>query len=155
LASCFCEIYSEPCLAWAVHTTNDNAYGLLAFSIVSGTWFRVVLGSTTFVADGTINDIQIAWGTDGTNIFTMFSDLVDPVTSTFAFKYWNFGSAIGYKRVLKMGIVTLLSAPTSATLNLFNESGTAQAAPFGSQTQNFTSFLIFIGKDGNPINWTN
>ena len=155
LASCFCEIYSEPCLAWAVHTSNDNAYGLLVYSILSNVWFRVVLGKITFVADGTINNIEISWGTDGTHIFTMFTDDVDPVTSTWAFKYWNFGTPIGFKRILKMGVSTLLSAPTTATLNLFDESGTALRAPFGSQSQSATSLLIFIGKDGNPINWTN
>jgi hypothetical protein len=155
LASCFCEIYSEPCLAWAVHTSNDNAYGLLAYSVINNLWFRVVLGQTNFVTDGTINNVATCWGTDGLNIFTMFTDLTDPVTSTWGFKYWNFGTPIGYKRVLKMGVATMISATATATMNLFNDSGMALAAPFGSQTQSVTSLLIFIGKDGNPINWTN
>jgi hypothetical protein len=155
LSSCFCEIYSEPCLAWSIHTASDNSYGLLVYSVIGQTWFRVILGQTKFITDGTLSNVATAWGTDGTNIFTMFTDETDPVTSTFAFKYWNFGTPIGYKRILKMGIVTALNNTTNATLKLFNESGAQLPAPLGSQTQNVTNFLIFIGKDGNPINWTN
>lgn len=155
LSSCFAEIFSEPCLAWAVHTTNDNSYGMLVFSLINQVWFRVVIGAIKFVTDGTINNTATSWGTDGTNIFTMFTNNTTPIQSTLAFKYWNFGTPVGYKRILKMGIASMLTASATGTLNLFNESGTALPAPFGAQTQSVTNFLIFIGKNGNPINWTN
>lgn len=154
-SSAFCEIYSEPCLMWLVHTGIDNTYSALAFSLVIQKWFRITLGTLKFATDGTINNVSTTWATDGTSIFTMFTDMVTPVTSTFGFKYWNFGTPVGYKRILKMGVATLISTSATATLNAFNESGTQLAQPLGAQQQKVSSALIFIGADGNPITWTN
>jgi hypothetical protein len=155
LASAFCEIYSEPCLAWCLHSSIDNSYGAVVFSLTTQKWFRINLGSTKFIADGTINNVSNTWGTDGTNIFVMFSNNVTQVTSTFGFKYWNFGSPVAYKRIIRMGIASMISTQATATLNVFNESGTQLALPLGQQTQSVSSVLVFIGKDGNPITWTN
>jgi hypothetical protein len=155
LSACFAEIYSEPCMMWAIHSSIDNTYGALVYSVILQKWFRITTSPIKFLADGTINNIDNTWGTDGTNIFLMFNNAATLVTSTFGFKYWNFGTPVGFKRILKMGIATLITTSATATLNAFNESGTALPAPLGQQTQMVSSALIFIGKDGNPINWTN
>jgi hypothetical protein len=152
----YCQIYSEPVLCWHAQWAGDNNHTVICMNS-DGRWFRAVFGTITFITSITssaiTNNVPTVWGTDGTNIFQLFSNTSTTVTSSFNSKYFSIGSLIQYKKFLKIGILALFNAMANMTATLFNESAVQLGAAYSSSFPG--GQLIFINNSGGVIQFQN
>lgn len=141
-------VYGQPCLFWHA-VTSDGTQCVFGVS-QDGQWFRGVFGTLTFITgffDTSGN--PILYGTDGTHLFSLFTNTTSNVTSVAKFKFWNFGSAIGFKGVQKVAVTNVANQAATVTVALLNDTSQEVA----SNTFTYLLGYIWLDHNGNPYTW--
>lgn len=157
-SAAFGYIYNSPCLFWNCTTNDQSAQQQVFGTTMNGQWFRTVLSQEIFICsdiDQTTGNTKV-FGTDASgNIFQMYADITDSVTSTLKSKFWSFGST-AFKRMYKLGSSLMMNNPTTITATVFDESGNIIPfqAPTSQSQQNFTSVITWTDASGDPVTFT-
>jgi len=159
-AAAYVSIYSVPCLFWNFSHTIDPVgvntnFGLTNPNVPQqAQWFRSNFGTMTFITSTISSSNPTMWGTDGTKIFSVFTNLTSTVASTYNSKYWNMGQPMIFKNQQKIGFLNVLQSAATATLTVLNEQGVAMAG--WPQTQSFGAGTVtFVNRAGGPLTFVN
>lgn len=146
-------IYGQPCMFWHVKYALEVGTTILALNISTGQWFRYQNGMITFVSgmvsSAITNSAPTVWGTDGTNIFRLFTNLLTPVTTEFDSKIWNFGNPIRYDQVKGIAIFVVLNSLAVFTIDLTDMDG--QVLETIGATTVSTSILTLVNNTGGVL----
>lgn len=149
----YTQIYGVPCLFWNAQWTGDPASVNTNFGLTNdGQWFRSNFGTITFITSTVSAANPTLWGTDGTHIFSIFTNTTAQVTSTYQSKYWNLGQPLWEKLLQKFGFITAITAPATATLTVYSENGVQLAPPV---TDIFAVYIQWINNMGQIVSWKN
>jgi hypothetical protein len=151
-SSGFMEIYGDPCLFWNADIAGApvNTQSVVGLT-TQGKWFRASNGTTgslsfitSIVSSAVTANVPAIFGTDGTNLFKMFTDTTNQVTSSLSAKVFSFGDLIRLKKFLKLGIIGLsVGSSITSSLSYFDES-LHQIEPTITKTIS-GGLLIFVG----------
>jgi len=116
-------------------------------------WFFSNQGDTLkFIDTAIINGTPVLFGSDGTNLYKLFSNNSASDGHSFSTKLWDFGDALRDKQLLKVGIEIINpSLPQSFTVTVENENpGASTSISFdgGNEVQ-------WINNLGNIVQWVN
>jgi hypothetical protein len=113
-----CVIHNIICLCFLVQYV-DPVTGLRPLLLVffGGKWFFASQGAgLKFIATASPNpDSPSMYGTDGFQLYKLYSDSINSITQTIKSKLWNMGTSLTVKQVYKIGIETL-TVPTISSL---------------------------------------
>lgn len=150
-------IYGQPCMFWHVRYALEIGTTILALNISTGQWFRYQDGAVTFmsgmVSSAITNSAPTVWGTDGTNIFRLFSNPLVPVTTQFNSKIWNFGNPIRFDQLKAVAVFVVLNTLATFTLSLLDTDGNVLST-IGPTTIS-TSVFSPVNKLGQPLTFVN
>lgn len=114
-----CIIYGHLCNCWLVNYT-DPTTGVAVATIlifVNGKWFVSVQNpSLKLIAGSVYNDIPVLYGTDGANIYRLFSDATTQRTFEIDTKQWDMGNPLITKKITRIGFEGTFQ--NTSTINL-------------------------------------
>jgi len=151
-----CFTYNDPTLGarnLIAMTARDKWF--LVAPIAYSTYSNQIKFITTAVIAGKQN----LYGTDGTNIFNMFSNTTANMTWQIKTKLYDDGSPLIDKQVLKIGVEGILPASTQTVLNVTIDSeSSSNSYSLGNQLSltfynNFGTPLYFTNNFGTPLGW--
>lgn len=154
-----CMIFNDLCAAY-LFTYNDpltSARPLLAIHVGNhsgrGKWFFASQGSSLTRILGVSNgNTPKLLGTDGSNIYELFADTTSAISTTIKTPLWDMGDPVIDKRVLKIGVGTVLPA------NVVTFASTIDTEYFGTDPgQSFTgsNTFIWLNNSGTEFTWKN
>lgn len=166
------EIYNIPCLFWQIYYNGDQILSagtyLVAVTFVANNpnqWFMVQQGTiawiTSTAATIVTNNLPVVWGTDGTNIFRLFTNVGTTYTAQLNTKIWDItGSKLNYKVFEYVAFVAIVQYPSAFTVAVLNEYGntittlTFQGnAALGDWINNFGVQNDWINNSGVQGDW--
>ena len=109
-----CVINNIICLCFLVQYVDPvSGSRPLLLVFFNGKWFFASQGNgLTFIATASPNtDSPSMYGTDGSQLYNLFSDTTSGIAQTIQTKLWNMGTSLTVKQVYKLGIETL-TVPT-------------------------------------------
>jgi len=157
-------INSTPCVFWQVRYLGDTqvsaSYTIIGYTLSSTLWFRFVQGTITWitgiVSSAITQNAPTMWGTDGTNIFKLFSNTTTVINSNYNSKLWDMGSALDIDNILSVAVVLICTGATTITVNQLNEQNRVQFSP---PSQSFNPSLGQLQNNsavlGNGVNNSN
>lgn len=163
-SAAYMTIYSMPCLFWNIQYApdGDSTYTNLGMT-ANMQWFRTILGSAalpttiTFITSTFINQHPVVWGTDGTRIFSVYTNTTTSVTSTYNSKFWNLGQPLWKKLLQKMGFAMVIGTTATGSLTVYSETGQVLPTSGGSTSAvgSFSNQIQWVNQAGQPIAWVN
>jgi hypothetical protein len=160
----YTEIYGMPIVGW--HGLFDSEAAASVFCATSQTisqeqayvsqeggtqWFRWQSGALTFITSSIIAGVPTMWGTDGTNIFSLFINASAPVTSSFTSKFWSFGNPVSFKKIYKIAVANVLQNTASYTLTIYDANGNVVK----TTTNSYSNVVQWINNAGQIVTWIN
>ena len=137
----------------------------LLFVFFNGKWFfSSQTPELTFIATASpVSDSPSMYGTDGSQLYELFSNSTAIISQTIKTKLWNMGSSLTVKQVYKLGVETL-TVPTITNISqgIINVSVdneiTNQAYSFDNSSglqfvNNSNGDLNFINDSGGALNF--
>ena len=145
-------IFDILCMSWLFNYKDPvlGARPLIAI-FFNKKWFVASQGaSLTLIRGGFQNGTPAIFGTDGTNIFQLFSDAVSNINTTVQTALWNMKAPTRMKEALKAG-VELTTGVSAASVNLTLDSD------FGSIPANLTgsNMMTWVNGTGALVSWVN
>lgn len=158
------EIYGTPCLFWQAYYNGDNnvaaGYTLFAATLQAGQptqWFRVVQGTITYIASipaWSGSNIPVVYGTDGTNIFPLFTNTSTAYAFTIDTKIWDIaGSKIDYHTWDALALFCPLSSQTTISIQTIGTLGSPIGSTLGQTSPAANTFIWTYGS-GQTFVWT-
>jgi hypothetical protein len=159
------EIYETPVLLWQAYYNGDGnvdpGYTLFGATLQSGAptqWFRIVQGTLTYIAGvpaWTSSNLPMVYGTDGTDIFPMFQDILTAHAFTVDTKIWDInGSKIDYRTWDSLALFCPLTTTTTISIKLIGTSGRQLGNTLGQTNPNPRMF-IWTTPSGGLFTWYN
>jgi hypothetical protein len=144
-------IYSILCIAFSF-TYKDPAGTRPLLAIFFGKkWFFASQGSgISFIAPAFQSSVPTLFGTDGTNIWKLFSDTTSNISTKIATALWPLKGATRMKETQKAGVeITTAAISTAVTLNLDSDFGSIPVNISSSNTGQWINAAMTVG------NWIN
>lgn len=158
------EIYNVPCAFWQIYYNGDATMPagtyLIAVTFVANNpnqWFRVQQGTIAYITStaATIltNNLPIIWGTDGTNIFQLFTNQSTTYTAFLNTKIWDVtGSKLDYKVWEYAAFVAIVAYPATFTIAALNEYGNVVTTLTYAANPSLGQWINAFGVLGNWVN---
>ncbi|PYX53927.1 MAG: hypothetical protein DMG76_23795 [Acidobacteria bacterium] len=154
-SSGYCQINEVPCLCWNVLFNGDSPATYRTFCMTnSGQWFSAVFGTVKFISSFNVGGIPTLYGTDGQNVFSMFTNNAVPVQSVYNTKYWLFGSPIGYDDIQFLALFMITTGEVTLTINYLDNSGNILSPP-SPLLQTGGTNIVWKNDLSNLITWQN
>lgn len=152
VSGCVAKLFSILCICFAF-TYNDPVAGprkLLAL-FFNKKWFFASQGSAlTLIAGGFQSGVPAVFGTDGTNIYNLFSDSTSNINTIVQTALWPMKSPTTIKYVMKGGIEVTSTIPQVTVTGTIDTEHLSLPLPFG-----VTNTVEWINDSGMVIGWTN
>jgi hypothetical protein len=115
-------------------------------------WFFASQGSSlTFIAGAEVNGVPLLYGTDGGNLYQLFSDTTSPVSVTIKSKLWDLGDPLRVKQVFKGGLEANVAGTTAGTVSFSVDTEYGSINSFS----NLGLTVTWINNAGAVIAWQN
>lgn len=137
------------CAAYNVYYNDPNA-GLRPVQLVffDKKWFVTSQGTIKYVAPVTTTNKLFLYGTDGTNLKTLYTDSAVNIDSMIKSALWPMEDTIRDKQALKFGIEATLN--TGGSLNV-----TVDSEYSASQLYTFNTSINWVNNSLQVVTWTN
>jgi hypothetical protein len=161
ITACSGNINGQNCLTFSVNY-NDPYTGTarnVMLCFFDGKWFACYQNGVKLTTQTSVAGQPTFYGTDGTNVYQLFSSPTTPLATTLRTALWSMDDPIKDKQSLRYGVeVYTGSTGYSGTISVDStnaaSSTTNQAAVTLNWVSNTGAPIYFTGSTPNPINWT-
>jgi hypothetical protein len=151
-----CIIYGKLCECWLVQYTDPASHAASAILMVyfDNKWFLSVQNSAlTLIVGGVSNDSPALFGTDGSNIYRLFSDTATQRAFKIQTKLWDMGNPLMTKQTTRVGIDTTIQNSTTFNISSDTEKGST-VTPLVLSAPGYYFAIANTGSAGNYVGLT-
>jgi len=143
MSLCFLVLYNDP--------ITGTARKIICIFFNKKWYFATQGTALNFIATASPDaDVPNLFGTNGTNLYKLFSDTTSSIAQTIKTKLWDMGNPLVTKQAFKLGIESTSSTvPAVLSVNIDTEYNTL------NYTTTASNQLLWYNNTGALISWTN
>ncbi len=140
-------IFNQPCAAFLFNYKDPAGARPLLSLLFNGKWWFASQGaSLTMITGAFQSGVPALFGTDGENIWKLFSDTTSAIATKVVTALWPMAKPTSMKEGLKAGVeLTTMAATTTVTLTLDSDFGTVPVTISATNTGNWINAAGVLG----------